>query len=177
MIRPLMEKVQKKSYDAVLRKFTFPHVSGAATGVLELVGLAGLHQGRISLPFQVLSLPRQGFFPVPGSLLCPVVSPFLVHLEALPRSSASCQAGLAGPAGSPSPGSHPTGPDFPALPCSESPAPQGIPAVPQPVVPGCASLTSCLFFHAATPRLLRQESSAAPLPVLPVPGALETWLH
>ena len=24
-----MEKVQKKSYDAVLRKFTFPHVSAA----------------------------------------------------------------------------------------------------------------------------------------------------
>lgn len=28
MIRPLMEKVQRKGYEAVLRKFTFPHVSG-----------------------------------------------------------------------------------------------------------------------------------------------------
>lgn len=65
MIRPLMEKVQKKGYDAVLRKFTFPHVSDTWTGV--------------SLPLQVLSLPCQGSFPVPGSLLCPAVSAFLVH--------------------------------------------------------------------------------------------------
>lgn len=28
VIRPLMEKVQRKGYEAVLRKFTFPHVSG-----------------------------------------------------------------------------------------------------------------------------------------------------
>lgn len=39
-------------------------------------------QDRISLPCQVPSLPCQDSFPVPGSLLWPVVSPFLVHLEA-----------------------------------------------------------------------------------------------
>lgn len=39
-------------------------------------------QGWISLLLQVSSLPCQGYFRVPMSPLCPVVSPFLVHLEA-----------------------------------------------------------------------------------------------
>lgn len=34
MIRPLMEKVQKKGYDTALRKFTLPHVSVALSRVL-----------------------------------------------------------------------------------------------------------------------------------------------
>lgn len=61
VIRPLMEKMQKKSYDAVLRKFTFPHVSGACAGVPELVGLAGLDLP--ALPGALVALP--GFLPCP----------------------------------------------------------------------------------------------------------------
>lgn len=34
VIRPLMEKVQKKGYDTALRKFTLPHVSVALSRVL-----------------------------------------------------------------------------------------------------------------------------------------------
>lgn len=58
MIRPLMEKMQKKSYDAVLRKFIFPHVSDAWTGVVGLVGLEGLD----------LPAPPGAFIALPGFL-------------------------------------------------------------------------------------------------------------
>lgn len=65
MIRPLMEKVQKKGYEAVLRKFTFPHVSDAWTGALELVGLAALD----------LPAPPGALIALPGFLPCPWVPP------------------------------------------------------------------------------------------------------
>ena len=42
VIRPLMEKVQKKGYDAALRKFTLPHVSAALSRVQwQLLGARG----------------------------------------------------------------------------------------------------------------------------------------
>lgn len=174
VIRPLMEKIQKKGYDAALRKFTFPHVSDAWIGVLGLVGLAGLDLP--APPGALIALP--GFFPCPWVPSLPRCVPFPG------TSGGSCQGAvevvklvLLVP-----PGLHLQAPiprDLISLlsPTVPSPAPQGISTVPQPVVPGCGSVTSCLFFHAATPRLLRQESPAAPLPVLPAPGALETWLH
>lgn len=126
MIRPLMEKVQKKGYDAVLRKFTFPHVSGAGTGGLELLGLAGLD----------LSAPPGALIALPGFLPCAWLPP-LPRCVSFPGASGgsakeqcklsswSCWSCWVSISRLPS-----HGPDFPALPRSESPAPQGIPAVP-----------------------------------------------
>uniref|UniRef100_A0A803V802 UTP4 small subunit processome component n=1 Tax=Ficedula albicollis TaxID=59894 RepID=A0A803V802_FICAL len=48
-----------------------------------------------------------------SATLCPL---FWRTWRLLPRSSGSCQAGIAGSAEAPSAASHPTGPDFPALP-------------------------------------------------------------
>lgn len=171
MIRPLMEKMQKKGYDAALRKFTFPHVSAALSGVSRLARQAGRAgsscRRRLALPALLGPLPAL-LGPLPG----PGTSGGSCH-----RVGRSWQARLAGPAGSPSLGSHPMGPESFRSPALASPAPQGISALAQPFLPGCGFMTVCPFLHAATPRLLCQESPAAPLPVLPAPGALETWLH
>lgn len=84
-------------------------------------------------PARILSLSL-GPFSAP---LCPL-SWYIWRL--LPRSSRSRQAGLAGPAGSPSPGSHPTGPDFPALPhCAVSSTPGHFDCAPA----RCARLWVC----------------------------------
>lgn len=82
MIRPLMEKIQKKSYDAALRKFTFPHVSDAWTGVLELVGLAGLD----------LPAPPGVLIALPGLLPCPYVPP-LPRCVPFPGAPGGCCQG------------------------------------------------------------------------------------
>lgn len=127
VIRPLMEKMQKKGYDAVLRKFTFPHVSAALSRVLCLArqaGRAGSSCGRRLVP----SLPRW----VPSLPLVRLKAPAVERAR-----GGSWQARLAGPAGSPISGlpSHTTQ-SF-TSPAPVSPAPQGISALAQPFLPGC----------------------------------------
>lgn len=68
VIRPLMEKVQRKGYEAVLRKVTFPHVSGVLSGVLRqlpgargrLCGSSGALRGPLPGP-GARRLPRWGW--------------------------------------------------------------------------------------------------------------------
>lgn len=150
VIRPLMEKVQRKGYEAALRKFTFPHVSAA------LSEAGGQGRPARSPPCPATSPP------------CPTASG-----GSCCGAGGSWEARLAGPAGSPAPGSHPTGPSV----CPSPPLWCRWHLGAVRLRPSWASRHSACFLLAATPCLLRQESPAAPLPVLPAPGALEARLH
>lgn len=139
MIRPLMEKVQKKGYDAVLRKFTFPHVSDAWTGVLELLGLAVMD----------LPAPPGALIALPGFLPCAWVPPLPLRCVSFPGTSCQGAVEVVKLVLLVLLGLHLQAPiprDLISLhsPAVESPAPQGIPAVPQPVVPGCGSMNDIL---------------------------------